>query len=63
MTWKSQFYIGKMLRPMGKQHIKIGNIWSGGSQDGRGVAGHGVYLTRQIHQEYVYTWDSSHRAD
>lgn len=33
-----------------------------GKQDGRVVARHGVDLTPQMHQDYIYRWDSSHRA-
>lgn len=54
MKWKSQFYIGQISRPVQKQHIKIGNIWSGGSQDGEGVGGHEVHLFPQMNQEYIY---------
>ena len=31
-------------------------------QDGGGVGGRGVHLSPQTHQEYIYKWNSSHRA-
>ena len=35
--------------------------WRGG-QDGGGVGGRGVHLSLQMHQEYIYKWNNSHRA-
>ena len=35
-------------------------IW-GRNQDG-GVGGHGIHLSTQMHQEYIYKWDNPHRA-
>ena len=32
------------------------------SQDGRGVGGRGVHLSPQMHQEYNYKWNNSHRT-
>ena len=42
-----------------EQHIRI---YGGVFQDGRGVGGHGVHLSPQIHQEYIYRWNNSHRT-
>ena len=58
--------MGKII---GKYKGKVGNhprenmisklaiiMWS---QDG-GIGGHGVHLSSQVHQEYIYKWDKSY---
>ena len=44
------------MGPLGTS-IKI-YFWS---QDG-GIRGHGIQLSSQIHQEYIYKWNKSHRV-
>ena len=53
MTKEARIYNGeKVSSPSG-----VG----GRGKDG-GVGGHGVHLYPQVHQEYLYKWNSSHRA-
>ena len=38
------------------------NTYGRKTKDGGGVGGLGVHLSPQMHQEYIYRWNSSHRT-
>ena len=50
-----------VLDPVLKKKKITSGFW--GEQDGRGVGGHGVYLSPQIHQEYRSAAEHQLRAD